>query len=98
MDLSITKNGNGTHKRIFASLCIAFVCGVIIQLIQIIVFDTAGIDRILGNLMSISLLIIPIHIAVVVSYVYLKDWRYVAITGTTTMVFAEATLRMYAIG
>ena len=92
------KGGNTPRKRIFASLCIAFVCGVIIQLVQIIVFDTAGIDRILGNLMSISLLIIPIHIAVVVSYVYLKDWRYVAITGTTTMVFAEATLRMYAIG
>ncbi len=92
------KSVNTPRKRIFASLCIAFACGVIIQLVQIIVFDTAGIDRILGNLMSISLLIIPIHIAVVVSYVYLKDWRYVAITGTATMVFAEATLRMYAIG
>jgi hypothetical protein len=92
------KCGNTPRKRIFASLCIALVCGVFIQLVQITVFDTAGIDQILGNLMSISLLIIPIHIAVVVSYVYLKDWRYVAITGTTTMVFAEATLRMYAIG
>ncbi|HIE32131.1 MAG TPA: hypothetical protein EYP67_07125 [Methanosarcinales archaeon] len=92
------KIGNDAHKRIFTSLCIAFVCGVLVQLVQITIFNTAGIDRILGSLVSISMLIIPIHIAVVASYVYQKDWRYVAITGTTTMLFAEATLRMYAIG
>ena len=92
------KGGNTTRKQILGVLGIAFVCGVVVQLVQIIICDTAGIDRILGNLTAVLLILVPIHVAIIVSHYYHKNWRYMVITGMVTMVFAKAALNMYAIG
>ncbi len=87
-----------TRKQISGVLGIAFVCGVVVQLVQIIICDTTGIDRILGNLTAVLLILVPIHVAIIVSHYYHKDWRYMVITGMVTMVFAKAALNVYAIG
>ncbi len=89
---------NTTRKQILGVLGIAFVCGVVVQLVQIIVCDMTGIDRILGNLTAVLLILVPIHVAIIVSHYYHKDWRYMVITGMVTMVFAKAALNVYAIG
>jgi len=89
---------NTTRKQIAGVLGIAFVCGVVVQLVQIIICDTTGIDRILGNLTAVLLILVPIHVAIIVSHYYHKDWRYMVITGMVTMVFAKAALNMYDIG
>ncbi|RZN36109.1 MAG: hypothetical protein EF813_07820 [Methanosarcinales archaeon] len=89
---------NTTRKQILGVLGIAFVCGVVVQLVQIIICDTTGIDRILGDLTVVLLILVPIHVAIIASHYYHKDWRYMVITGMVTMVFAKAALNMYAIG
>ena len=98
VDTSRINRENTTRKQILGVLGIAFVCGVVVQLVQIIICDTTGIDRILGNLTVVLLILVPIHVAIIVSHYYHKDWRYVVITGMVTMVFAKAALNMYAIG
>ena len=98
VDTSRINRENTTRKQILGVLGIAFVCGVVVQLVQIIICDTTGIDRLLGNLTVVLLILVPIHVAIIVSHYYHKDWRYVVITGMVTMVFAKAALNMYAIG
>ncbi len=85
-------------NRIFGSFGIAFVCGVIFQLIQMILFDTFGIDRILGTFMAPSLVIVPVFISMIISNFYHKNKTYVLITGIMTLIFAMIALSMYVIG
>jgi len=84
--------------RIFGSFGIAFICGVIFQLIQMVLFDTFGIDRILGVFMAPSLVIVPVFISMIISNFYLKNKTYVLITGIMTLIFAMLALNGYLIG
>ena len=85
-------------SRIFWSFGIAFVCGVIFQLIQMILFDIFGIDRIIGIFMVPSLIIMPVFVSVIISNFYHKNRTYVIITGIMTLFFAIIALNMYLIG
>jgi len=85
-------------NRIFGSFGIAFICGVIFQLIQMILFDTFGIDRIIGVFMTPSLVIVPVFISMIISNFYHKDRTYVLITGMMTLIFAMIALSGYRIG
>ena len=85
-------------NRIFGSFGIAFVCGVIFQLIQMVLFDTFGIDRILGVFMAPSLVIVPVFISMILSNFYYKNRTYVLITGIMTLIFAMIALSGYLIG
>jgi len=76
----------------------AFAFGVVLQLVQIIVFDTLGIDRMLGGFMWISLIVVPVTISMAVSYLCHSDQAYMIATGVATLVFAASALRMYLIG
>jgi hypothetical protein len=68
-------------NRIFGSFGIAFICGVIFQLIQMVLFDTFAIDRILGVFMAPSLVIVPVFISMILSNFYHKNKTYVLITN-----------------
>jgi len=81
--------------RLFGLVGIAFICGVIFQFIQVVVFDTFGIDRILGIFMEPSLVIVPVLISMVVSHFYHEDKTYIIITGIATLVFAVIALSKY---
>lgn len=85
-------------NRIFGSFGIAFICGVIFQLIQMVLFDTFAIDRILGVFMAPSLVIVPVFISMILSNFYHKNKTYVLITGIITLIFAMIALNMYLIG
>ena len=85
-------------NRIFGLFGIAFVCGVPFQLIQMIIFDTFGIDRILGIFMAPSLVIVPVFISMILSNFYYKNRTYVLITGIMTLIFAMIALSGYLIG
>jgi len=85
-------------NRIFGSLGIAFICGIIFQFIQMVLFDTFGIDRILGIFMAPSLVIVPTLLSMILSHFYHKNKTYVIITGIATLVFAIIALSMYLIG
>jgi hypothetical protein len=76
----------------------AFVCGVIFLAIQIVVFDSYGIDRMLGGLMLVSLIVLPVAVSVVVSYFCHKNRAYAAVTGAATLTFVVIVLRAVAIG
>jgi len=84
--------------RLFGLVGIAFICGVLFQFIQVVVFDTFGIDRILGFFMVPSLVIVPVLISTVFSHFYHKDKAYIIGTSIATLVFAVIALSMYPIG
>ena len=85
-------------NRILGSFGIAFICGVIFQFIQMVLFDTFGIDRILGVFMAPSLVIVPVFISMILSNFYYKNRTYVLITGIMTLIFAMIALSGYLIG
>lgn len=85
-------------NRIFGSFGIAFICGVPFQLIQMVFFDTFGIDRILGTFMAPSLIIVPVFISMIISNFYHKNKTYALITGIMTFIFAMIALSGYHIG
>ena len=85
-------------NRIFGSFGIAFICGVIFQFIQMVLFDTFGIDRIIGVFMAPSLVIVPVFISMIISNFYHKNRTYALITGIMTLIFAMIALSGYAIG
>ncbi len=85
-------------NRFFWSFSIAFVCGVPFQLIQMVLFDTFGINRILGIFMAPSLVIVPVFISMMISNFYQKNKTYVLITGIMTLIFAMIALNGYLIG
>ncbi len=85
-------------NRIFGSFGIAFVCGVIFQFIQMVLFDTFGIDRIIGIFMAPSLVIVPVFISMIISNFYHKNKTYVIITGIMTLIFTMIALSGYLIG
>ena len=91
------KNKNRFCK-LFGVVGFAFIFGVIFQFIQVVVFDTFGIDRILGIFMEPSLVIVPVFISTVISHFYHKDKAYIIGTGMATLVFAVIALSMYHIG
>ena len=91
------KNKNRFCK-LFGVVGFAFIFGVIFQFIQVVVFDTFGIDRILGIFMEPSLVIVPVFISTVISHFYHKDNAYIIGTGMATLVFAVIALNMYHIG
>ena len=91
------KNKNRFCK-LFGVVGFAFIFGVIFQFIQVVVFDTFGIDRILGIFMEPSLVIVPVFISTVISHFYHKDNAYIIGTGMATLVFAVIALSMYHIG
>ncbi len=84
--------------KFFGSFGIAFVCGVIFQFIQMVLFDTFGIDRILGVFMAPSLIIVPVFVSMIISNFYHKNKTYVLITGIMTFIFAMIALSGYLIG
>ncbi len=92
------KSWRSVCSRILELVGTAFVFGVVLQLVQIIVFDTLGIDRMLGGFMWISLIVVPVTISMAVSYFCHSDWAYTIVTGVATSVFAVSALRMYLIG
>ena len=63
-----------------------------------VLFDTFGIDRILGIFMAPSLVIVPVFISMIISNFYHKNKTYVLITGIMTLIFAMIALNMYLIG
>ncbi|HJH28110.1 MAG TPA: hypothetical protein C5S51_00150 [Methanosarcinaceae archaeon] len=63
-----------------------------------ILFDTFGIDRIIGVFMTPSLVIVPVFISMIISNFYHKDRTYVLITGMMTLIFAMIALSGYRIG
>jgi uncharacterized membrane-anchored protein len=87
-----------TCSRIMELVGTAFVCGVVFFVIQIVVFDTHGIDRCLGELMWVSLIVLPVAVSVAISYFCNRNIVYTAATGAATLVFAVIVLRMVAIG
>ena len=84
--------------RLFGLVGLAFICGVIFQFIQVVVFDTFGIDSLLGFFMVPSLVIVPVLISTVFSHFYHKDKAYIIGTSIATLVFAVIALSMYPIG
>ena len=76
----------------------AFVCGVVFLVIQIVVFDSYDIDRMLGELMLVSLIVLPTALSLAISYFCHRNWAYAAVTGVATLVFVVIVLRMVAIG
>jgi len=60
-------------SRILELVGAAFVFGVVLQLVQIVVFDTLGIDRMLGGFMWISLIVVPVTTSMAVSYFCHRD-------------------------
>jgi len=76
----------------------AFVCGVVFFVILIVVFDATGIDRCPGELMWVSLIVLPVAVAVAISYFCHRNRAYTAATGAATLVFAVIVLRAVAIG
>jgi len=92
------KSWRSVCSRILELVGTAFVFGVVLQLVQIIVFDTLGIDRMLGGLMWVSLIVVPVTISMAVSYFCHSDRAYTIVTSVATSVFAVSALRMYLIG
>ena len=84
--------------RIFGSFGIAFICGVIFQFIQMVLFDTFGLDRIIGIFMAPSLVILPVFVSMIISNFYHKNKTYALITGIITLIFAMIALSGYLIG
>ncbi len=76
----------------------AFVCGVVFLAIQIAVFDSYDIDRMLGELMLVSLIVLPTAISAAISYFCHRNTAYAAVTGAATLVFVVIVLRAVAIG
>ena len=85
-------------SRIMELVGTAFVCGVVFLAIQIVVFDSYDIDRMLGEFMLVSLIVLPVAVSVVISYFCHRNRAYAAVTGAATLVFAVIVLRMVAIG
>jgi hypothetical protein len=92
------KSCKSVCSRILELVGTAFSFGVVLQLVCIVVFDTLGIDRILGGFMWISLIVVPVTTSVAVSYFCHSDQAYAIVTGVATSVFAVSALRMYLIG
>ena len=85
-------------SRIMELVGTAFVCGVVFFVIQMVTFDTLGIARMLGELMWVSLIVLPTALSLAISYFCHRNWAYAAVTGVATLVFAVIVLRMVAIG
>jgi len=85
-------------SRILELVGTAFTFGVVLQIVQIVVFDTLGIDRMLSGLMWISLIVVPVTISMTVSYFCHSDRAYTIATGVATSVFAVSAMRAYLIG
>jgi len=85
-------------SRIMELVGTAFVCGVIFFVIRMVTFDSYGIDRCLGELMWVSLIVLPIALSAAISYFCHRNKAYTAATGAATLVFAAIVLRMVAIG
>ena len=92
------KSCKSVCSRIFELVGTAFAFGVVLQLVQIIVFDTLGIDRMLGGFMWISLIVVPVTTSMAVSYFCHSDQAYTIATGVATSIFAVSALRIYLIG
>lgn len=92
------KSWRSVCSRILELVGTAFVFGVVLQIVQIVVFDTLGIDRMLGGFMWISLIVVPVTTSMAVSYFCHSDQAYTIVTGVATSVFAVSALRMYLIG
>jgi hypothetical protein len=67
------KSWRSVCSRILELVGAAFVFGVVLQLVQIVVFDTLGIDRMLGGFMWISLIVVPVTTSMAVSYFCHRD-------------------------
>ncbi len=76
----------------------AFVCGVVFLAIQIVIFDSYDIDRMLGELMLVSLIVLPTALSVAISYFCHRNTAYAAVTGVATLFFVAIVLRAVAIG
>jgi hypothetical protein len=87
-----------TCCRILELVGTAFVCGVVFLAIQIVVFDSYDIDRMLGELMLVSLIVLPTVLSAAISYFCHRNRAYAAVTGVTTLVFVVIVLRVVAIG
>ena len=85
-------------SRIMELVGTAFVCGVVFFVIQMVTFDTLGIARMLGELMWVSLIVLPVAASVAISYFCHRNMAYAAVTGAATLVFAVTVLRAVAIG
>jgi len=85
-------------SRIMELAGTAFVCGVVFLAILIVVFDTTGIDRCMGELVLVSLIVLPTVLSAAISYFCYRDTAYAAVTGAATLVFVVIVLRMVAIG
>ncbi len=68
-----------------------------LEIVWIVVFNTLGIDRILGGFMWIILIVVPATASIVVSYFCHSDQAYTNVTGVVTSFFAVSALRMYLI-
>jgi len=92
-------NGAGLAcSRILELVGTAFVCGVVFLAILIVVFDTTGIDRCMGELMLVSLIVLPTVLSAAISYFCHRNRAYAAVTGAATLVFVVIVLRVVAIG
>ena len=87
-----------TCSRIMELVGTAFVCGVVFFVIRMATFDTYGIDRCLGELMLVSLIVLPVAVSVAISYFCHRNKAYTTAIGAATLVFAAIVLRMVAIG
>jgi len=85
-------------SRIMELVGTAFICGVVFFVIQMVTFDTLGIARMLGELMLVSLIVLPTALSLAISYFCHRNWAYAAVTGVATLVFVVIVLRMVAIG
>jgi hypothetical protein len=92
------KSWRSVCSRILELVGTAFVFGAVLQIVQIVVFDTLGIDRMLGGFMWISLIVVPVTASMAVSYFCHSDQAYTIVTGVATSVFAVSALRLYLIG
>lgn len=92
------KSWKSVCSRIPELVGTAFAFGVALQLVCIVVFDTLGIDQMLGGFMWISLIVVPVTISMAVSHFRHSDQAYTIVTGFATAVFAASALRMYHIG
>ena len=85
-------------SRITELVGTAFVCGVVFLAIQIVVFDSYDIDMMLGELMLVSLIVLPTVLSAAISYFCHRNIAYAAVTGVVTLVFVAIVLRAVAIG
>lgn len=85
-------------KSVIGLIVIAVTCGVLFQFVQIVVFDSTGLNRVLGELVIPSAIVIPVFVSALISYLYYRNKAWTAATGMLTLIIAGLAINFYLVG